>query len=301
MLWADPGAGAVLNSSPLAIRVELSGPIDPNTVGAGQTVQLLAVSGGVGTPVALSMTNVSTAGDELQLFPLAPLAPGHYVVQLSGDSSQGQPAIAGLNGLPLGEDAQHPDGADESFSFQVGGIDGVAGATASDDTTATARAARGPQRCRHRPGRRRHRRRPGLQPGPGARPDFPDPPDNPANQVDLYHFRISGPGQYAMLAEVFAGRIGSPLDPGMSLFELDPSTGQLVFVAGNNNTVEPRPGHRRHGPAAPGLGPHRRPDGRRLLPRRGRRPRTSPSPLEGQLPGGPGIFDPNQPGSAQNG
>ena len=37
--------------------------------------------------------------------------------------------LADLNGVPLGEDAQHPDGANESFSFQVGGIDGVAGAT----------------------------------------------------------------------------------------------------------------------------------------------------------------------------
>ena len=39
---------------------------------------------------------------------------------------------------PLGEDAAHPAGADESFSFQVDGIDGVAGATSSDDTAATA-------------------------------------------------------------------------------------------------------------------------------------------------------------------
>ena len=56
------------------------------------------------------MTNVSSAGDELQLFPLAPLAPGHYVVQLSGDASQGQPVIAGSGGLLLGEDALHPNG-----------------------------------------------------------------------------------------------------------------------------------------------------------------------------------------------
>ena len=44
----------------------------------------------------------------------------------------------------------------------------------------------------------------------------------PANQVDLYHFQITGPGRYSMLAEVFAGRIGSPLEPGVSLYELDP-------------------------------------------------------------------------------
>ena len=51
-----------------------------------------------------------------------------------------------------------------------------------------------------------------------------DPQSNPANQVDLYHFEITGPGRYAMLSEVFAGRIGSPLQPGISLFELNPST-----------------------------------------------------------------------------
>ena len=61
--------------------------------------------------------------------------------------------------------------------------------------------------------------------------------------MDLYHFQIIGPGRYAMLAEVFAGRIGSPLDPGISLYELDPSTGQLVFLAGDNNTVNPTAGH----------------------------------------------------------
>ena len=58
----------------------------------------------------------------------------------------------------------------------------------------------------------------------------------------MYHFRISGPGRYAFVAEVFAGRIGSPLDPGVSLYYLDPSDNTLHFVAGNNNTVQPRRG-----------------------------------------------------------
>ena len=33
---------------------------------------------------------------------------------------------------------------------------------------------------------------------------------NPAADVDLYHFTISGDGTFALIAESFAGRIGSP-------------------------------------------------------------------------------------------
>jgi methionine-rich copper-binding protein CopC len=299
MLWANPGAGTVLDSSPLAIRVELSGPIDPNTVSAGQTVQLLAVSGGVSTPVSLSMTNVSSTGDELQLFPEAPLAPGHYVVQLSGDASQGQ-VIDGLDGLPLGEDALHPNGTNESYSFDVGGIDGVAGGTASDDTPATARQlgvidGAGLVQVAGAIGVD-----PSFNPALAPDPYSPDPPDNPANQVDLYHFQISGPGQYALLAEVFAGRIGSPLDPGMALYKLDPSTGQLVFVVGNNNTEDPAQGTDGSVPLlldsalTAGLDAGNYyiavADGSNIA-----------SPLEGQAPGSPGIFVPGEAGSAQNG
>ena len=103
-----------------------------------------------------------------------------------------------------------------------------------------------------------------------------------------------------MLAEVFAGRIGSPLDPGVSLWELDPSEGQLVFLAGDNQHAQPHPGHRRFDPPVHRLGLEFRPDGRRLLSRRGRRLQHTLTD-EGQPPGSPGILDPNQPGSAQFG
>src|SRR5205814_899115 len=62
---------------------------------------------------------------------------------------------------------------------------------------------------------------------------------NQAADVDMYHFRITGTGNYSFAAEVFAGRIGSPLDPGVSLFRLNPGTGLLEFVDGNNNTRNP--------------------------------------------------------------
>src|SRR5262249_37945271 len=59
---------------------------------------------------------------------------------------------------------------------------------------------------------------------------------NPAADVDLYHFTITGPGRFALTAEVFAARIGSPLDPALSLFQVD-ATGQLVLVDVNDNTL----------------------------------------------------------------
>jgi methionine-rich copper-binding protein CopC len=300
MLWSDPAAGAVLDASPLAIRVEMSGPLDPGTIAPGQTVQLLSVSGGVETQVALASVNFSSTADELQLFPLAPLAPGRYLVQLSGDSSGGQPVLADPNGVPLGEDGGHPAGADESFAFQVAGVDGVAGATTSDDTAATARDLGNlvGGRIAQVAGAI------GVDPAfnPGLAPDStnPDPPNNPANQVDLYHFRISGPGRYAMLAEVFAGRIGSPLDAGLSLFELDPSDGRLVFIAGDNNSLNPAKGTDGSIPLYldPALFVALTAGDYYLAVADGS---NTPSPIEGQMPGSPGILDPNQPGSAQNG
>ena len=141
---------------------------------------------------------------------------------------------------------------------------------------------------------------PSFNPGLSPDPTNPEPQFDPANQVDLYHFQITGPGRYAMLAEVFAGRIGSPLDPGISLFELDPSTGSLVFLAGNDNTLNPTEGTDgsiplftdsalMHGLTAGDY---------YLAVADGS---NTPSPIEGQMPGSPGIFDPNQPGSAQHG
>ena len=50
---------------------------------------------------------------------------------------------------------------------------------------------------------------PSFNPSLAPDPYNPEPQFIPANQVDLYHFQITGPGRYAMLAEVFAGRIGS--------------------------------------------------------------------------------------------
>lgn len=59
---------------------------------------------------------------------------------------------------------------------------------------------------------------------------------NPAADVDLYRFSITGDGSFALIAETFAGRIGSALDSALTLYRAD-STGSLEFVATNNNSL----------------------------------------------------------------
>ena len=61
---------------------------------------------------------------------------------------------------------------------------------------------------------------------------------NPAADVDLYRFTVTGDGTFGLIAESFAGRIGSPLDPALTLFRADDS-GALQFVATNNNSFNP--------------------------------------------------------------
>jgi methionine-rich copper-binding protein CopC len=305
VIASDPAPGSVLDSSPPAIRLELSGPLDPNTIIPGQTVQLLYnpddPSGNAPyTPVALASVNFSAVADELQLFPEAPLEPGNYVVSLAGNSSEDPSVLADPDGIPLGENAQSAAGADESISFQVDGVDGVAGATTSDDTPATARdlgdvVGAGLVQVSGSIGVD-----PSFNPELSADPTNPEPQFLPANQVDLYHFQVTGPGRYAAIAEVFAGRIGSPLDPGISLWELDPGDDQLVFLAGNNNTLDPTQGTDGSVPLftdselTMGLtaGDYY------LAVADGS---NTPSPIEGQPPGSPGLFDPNQIDSAQDG
>ena len=67
--------------------------------------------------------------------------------------------------------------------------------------------------------------------------DPTDPLPFNAADVDLYHFMISGPGRCAFQAEVFAGRIGSPLPAAFSLFRLSPEDGQLQLVASGNSSM----------------------------------------------------------------
>jgi hypothetical protein len=314
VLTTDPAAGAVLAASPFEVRLDLSAPLDPATLVPGQDVQLLYnpsahFGDGNDQPVALSASNpvnFSSAAGELQITPEAPLAPGYYKVALEGnlDANPGQPVLAAPGGgLPLGSDAADPDGLDFSYVFQVNGIDGNTGpGAASDDTPATAHNLGDVTAA-------------GLVQAAGAigvdpyyNPASSDPSNNnPGDQVDLYHFQITGTGSYALLAQVFAGRINSPLDPGISLYRSIPGHGDgdgapaLQFVAGNNNTYDPI--QTTNGQQVPlysdsilsaGLTA-----GDYYLAVAGGS--NTPSPFENLPPGTPGLFDPNVSHSGQLG
>ena len=239
ILTSDPAANSVLDASPFVIRLDFTSALDPTTVIAGQTVILTYNPSGYfgdgnDQSVPLAWTNVSSNGTELQVAPNAPLAPGYYQVFVAGNLDTNPAVVADLNGNPVGLNSANPQGQDYTETFQVAGIKGRTGPSAgSDDTPSTAQNLGDITSA-------------GLIQVAGAIGDDPyynnlDPAHNPANDVDLYHFQITGPGRYALNAEVFAGRIGSPLDPGISLYGVDPATGTLQFIAGNNNTNDPTP------------------------------------------------------------
>jgi hypothetical protein len=122
------------------------------------------------------------------------------------------------------------------LAFQIVGAEGVAGGGAADDTPVNANDLGDITDG-------------GLIRIEGAIGDDPyydpmqfddhDLPLKAANDVDMHRFRVRGEGYFAFVAEVYAGRIGSPLNPGISLFRIDPTDGSLHFVAGNNNSQNP--------------------------------------------------------------
>jgi hypothetical protein len=298
VLTSDPAPGAVLAASPFVIRLDLSEAIDPSTLLADQTARLTynpagTFGDGNDQDVSLAWTNAGVGGTELQLAPAAPLAPGYYQVFVAGNSSTGAPVVADSSGNPLGATAANPQGQDYIETFQIDGIKGRTGAGAtSDDTPATAQNL-GDITTQ------------GLVQVAGAIGSDPyyntaDAAHNPANDVDLYHFQISGPGRFAFAAEVFAGRIGSPLDPGVSLYQLDPTDDSLEFLAGNNNTSNVTPASDGSTPLAfdsmlsQGLTA-----GDYYIAVAGGF--NVPSPTELQPVGSPGLLDPTISHSAQNG
>ena len=70
--------------------------------------------------------------------------------------------------------------------------------------------------------------------------DSSDPIAFDPADVNLYHFQISDAGQHEFIAEVFAGRIGSPLYAGLSLFQAG-ANGQLQLLASNSGTLNGTP------------------------------------------------------------
>jgi hypothetical protein len=157
-------------------------------------VQLHAA--GSASPNLLAGYTYSPSANDLELQLAAPLAPGSYVVSVSALAAGGQQALA------------------QGFSntFQVAG-------TGAGDTPATAQPLNLSA---------------GFTQVAGAVGDNPADGSFNANGVSAYQFQITQPGTYALTAEAFAGRIGSPLDPVLSLYQV--VGGQLQLVAWNDNT-----------------------------------------------------------------
>lgn len=234
VLNSNPAPETLLTSSPLVIRVELSRPLDPTTIEPGRSVQLRFSSNGTfsnagGQTVPLAALNFSSSICELQLVPASPLAVGYYRVILNGTGDPEQTVLTSLDGTPLGSDDLHPTGRNYFFTFQVGGIEGSTNLSGpADDTPAGA----------HDLGELTPSEPVQVKGAIGDDPFYNNPanasnpagPLQPGNDVDLYHFRVSGPDQYTFFADVFAGRIGSPLAPGLRLFRFNPETQQLDLL-----------------------------------------------------------------------
>lgn len=254
VLSSDPAPGDSLNHSPLVLRVDLSSPLDLSTIDAnpdaGQTVHLLYWSPGtfgrvLGTEVPFAAapsappfgpSYFTDVGNELQLIPGQRLQPGTYQLVLYGDQSLHPTAVlADPAGSPLGSDASNPQGSDFTATFQVTGVEGNTSAgAAADDTYATAhdfgdisnsvlRQAAGT-----------------IGDDPWYDYNSPDPlgiQNNPSNDVDLYHFTLSGPGDYTLTADTFAGRVGSPLLPQNTLYRVTKDVhGNPVFTLVGSNS-----------------------------------------------------------------
>jgi hypothetical protein len=231
VLAADPGPAAILGNSPLILRVDLSSALDPGTVQLGENVHLTfnpagTFGSGQDQDVPFAGFNLSTDGTELQLLMQAPLGPGYYKLDLAGDGSSGVPVLADPNGLALGTTADNPQGQDFSMTFQVAGIKDL-GQTTSIDTIATADNLGNLINT-------------GIRLTGAIGNDSTDPIRfNPGN-VDIYSFTITGAGRFALTAEVDAQRIGSPLDAGLSLFEVGADQ-QVHLIASNDNSLNATP------------------------------------------------------------
>ena len=270
VLTTDPAPNSSLDSSPFVIRADLSGPLQNGSFDPTHDVQLTYNASGTLNGVSDQVAGFSNiyfnqATNELLLTPSAPLPIGTYRLTV------------------------HLSGQDFITNFSVRGIEGIARATSPDDTPGHAHQLGDVTSA-------------GLVQVMGGIGDDPTDriPFDPAD-VDLYHFHVSGAGRYALQTEVFAGRIGSALDPALSLYRLDPTDDQLQLVAYNDSTLNPTITH--DGRFAPlyndpaftaGLV-----SGDYFLAVSGSG--NLPEPALGLLPGTNGIFNPAVSHSGRNG
>lgn len=193
----DSFPNAPLDRSPRMIRLRLSGPL-PEEVCWNLDLQVRAVGSEENLVAGYQF---SALPNELQIDLLRPLEPGSYEVFLGAMSLDSQ--------VVLSEDYE--------LVFEISGIEG---GSQADDTPGSAR------RIELAGGQ--------LWQGSGAIGDDPAAGFFDANEVDVYSFQITEPGRYGFIAEVFSGRIGSPLNPGLSLFQRQGE--ELILVSFNDDT-----------------------------------------------------------------
>lgn len=208
-LELDPASDPIVLSqdvSPLVARIGFSGALN--------FVPTVRVFDANGAPVALNWINFNTQTFELQISPARSWSAGTYQIEV-----QSPDGTVHFN-VPL------------EVPTEAAGEQGQLG----NDTPATAIDLGDLGSS-------------GLIQIPGTIGDDPyyvtgsgNPALSPGNDVDLYHFRITSDTPVGVQIEVFAGRINSSLDSGISLYRRNSVTGQLEFVAGNNNTYNPTRG-----------------------------------------------------------
>lgn len=189
------------DASPLGLWIGLSGELDFSP--------LVQITNSTGLSFPVASVREALGGTELQVIPSSPLPAGVYqavIRDLAGDVRLtidfSVSASAGIESGVQGNDT--PATALELGSIEGAGLVQVAGVIGDDAYYQFSRA------------------NPALFAG---------------NDVDLYHFRIHSTTAVGLQVEVFARRIGSALDAGVSLYRVA-ATG-LVLVAGSNNSNNP--------------------------------------------------------------
>jgi hypothetical protein len=222
VLASDPAPGAVLGQSPFVLRFDLNRPLDDGTVAnyyfdPTTLAQLLFNTTNDFSPggTATDVTQQYLAGwlgalvyqepnaNELQIDLAAPLISGFYQVDLP---DFGYSATFQVAGPPGNLDPSQQPGTWTGTAFDItnaadGRLHQLSGAVGDDPTDFAGF----------------------YQPG-----------------FQLYHFTIDQAGAYSFGAELFAGRIGSPLNASLTLFQVQ--NGTPSFVASDGDTANNLPG-----------------------------------------------------------
>jgi hypothetical protein len=235
VLAADPAPGVVLSYSPFALRFDLNAPVSAGGVVTGNqptdTAQLW-----FNTTNDFSFGPGCTATQEDLSFALVSL-------EQNADGNDNELQIALANPLPAGyyeaifyPQGYSPGGGSYLLPFQITGpVGNTDPHQQPGDSVYTALD------IPHAADGRLH------QVGGAVGVDPTDPNGFNRDAVEFYHFTIDGAGPHAFDAEVFAGRIGSPLDPALTLYRVG-ALGDLEFVASNGNTGNTAVSTDRHNP-----------------------------------------------------